>query len=232
VLVLAVDTSSAAVVAAIVDLVPVPAAADRSDPAHVGVAVLAARFPLAARGHGELLAPNISACLADADVRPRDIEAVVAGTGPGPFTGLRVGLATAAAFADAVGAPTYGVCSLDAVAAQLTDEARLLVATDARRREVYHARYVHGVRDGDVAVGPPAEVDTTGLRAVAGAGGELYAQEWPSLVRLPQRYPDGGALVRCAAERIRAGRPAEPLTPLYLRRPDAVVPAARKPVSQ
>ncbi|WP_375491947.1 tRNA (adenosine(37)-N6)-threonylcarbamoyltransferase complex dimerization subunit type 1 TsaB [uncultured Jatrophihabitans sp.] len=223
-LVLVIDTSSAAVVAAVVD---VPDLAGRAD-----VAVLAARSPLAARGHGELLSPNIADCLADAGARPRNIGAVVAGTGPGPYTSLRVGLATAAAFADAVGAPTYGVSPLDAIALACADEPALLVATDARRREVYHARYAHGRRTDDIAVDRPAEVDVGGITAAAGAGGELYADVWPQLRRRPERYPEPDALARRAADRVRAHAPSEPLIPAYLRRPDAVVPGTRKMVTQ
>jgi tRNA threonylcarbamoyl adenosine modification protein YeaZ len=229
VLVLVIDTSSAAVVSAVVD-VATPTAA-----------VLAARSPLAARGHTELLTPGIAECLTAAGATPRDIRAVVAGTGPGPYTGLRVGLATAAAFADAVGVATYGVCSLDAIAAQDASRADdagptagdLLVATDARRREVYWARYdARGERVTGPAVDRPADVPLTGITDVAGAGGELYAETWPQLDRLPYRYPSAQCLAVAAADRVRAHAPAEALTPHYLRRPDAVVPGASKTVSQ
>jgi tRNA threonylcarbamoyl adenosine modification protein YeaZ len=221
VLVLVIDTSSAAVVSAVAEVTP------------DAVAVLAERSPHATRGHTELLAPGIAACLDDVRAAPRDIGAVVAGTGPGPYTGLRVGLATAAAFADAVGAPTYGVCSLDAIAAQAPDPGELLVATDARRREVYWARYdATGERVAGPDVARPTDVPLDGVAAIAGAGGELYADVWPQLPRLPYRYPSPLALVALARERVESGAPGEQLTPRYLRRPDAVVPGRPKAVTR
>jgi tRNA threonylcarbamoyl adenosine modification protein YeaZ len=219
VFVLAIDTSSPAVLAGVV------AVADEIAPAAV-------RAPLAARGHGELLAPSIAACLHDAGIAARELAAVVVGAGPGPYTGLRVGLVTAAALADALDLPVYTAGSLDAIATAGADEPALLVATDARRREIYWARYEHGRRVTDPSVGVPAGVPLDGLTAVAGAGGELYADSWPELPRRPERYPDPVALVSLARDRIEARAPSDPLTPLYLRRPDAVVPGTPKPVSQ
>ena len=105
VLVLALDTSTPASTAALVEVT-----AD-------GMKGVAERRTVDPRAHGELLAPEIAAVLAEAGVRPRDLAAIVAGLGPGPFTGLRVGLATAASMGQALGIPTYGVCSLDAWAA-------------------------------------------------------------------------------------------------------------------
>jgi tRNA threonylcarbamoyladenosine biosynthesis protein TsaB len=199
VLVLALDTSSAAVVAGVLSV------EDRD------VRLLAARAPVAARGHGELLSPAVAECLDEAGARPTDIGAVVAGLGPGPFTSLRVGLVTAAAFADAIGAPTYGVCSLDAVAADASGTGELVVLADARRREVYWARYDGSRRRIDGPhVGPAADI--------AGDGTD--------------RFPQPPALVRLALDRLVAGAAGEPLTPLYLRRPDAVVPGAPKHVTQ
>lgn len=132
-LVLAIDTSTPAVTAGVV---AVSAEAVRT---------LAARVTIDARAHAEVLTPQILDALAEVGKRPTDVAAVVVGAGPGPFTGLRVGMATAAAFADALGIPAYGVCSLDAIAYDVAvtsgaDE-DVLVVTDARRREVYWARY-------------------------------------------------------------------------------------------
>lgn len=215
--VLAIDTSSPAVTAGVVTV-----AAE--------LTLAAVRAPIAARGHGELLTPSIADCLRDAGIAPRDLGAVVAGTGPGPYTGLRVGLVTAAAIAHALGIPAYGVCSLDAIGAACPDEPALLVATDARRHEVYWARYRAGVRVDGPHVDRPAGVSLDGLGAVAGAAAELYP--WPGLARRPEYHPEPAQLVGLAADRIRAGAESEPVTPLYLRRPDAVVPGAPKPVSQ
>ena len=210
---LALDTSSPAVTAAIVT---------------TELELVAARIPLAARGHGELLTPAIAEVLADAGLAPAGLDAIVVGTGPGPFTGLRVGLVTAAALAHALDVPAYGVCSLDAIGALYPDDAALLVATDARRKEVYWARYEHGSRVGELAVSRPEDVPLDGLTAVAGPA--LY--DWPGLERRPAQHPDPVALVRLARQRIEAAAPADPLTPLYLRRPDAVVPGAPKAVRQ
>jgi tRNA threonylcarbamoyl adenosine modification protein YeaZ len=217
VFVLAIDTSSPAVTAGVVTV------ADE-------LALVAARAPLAPRGHGELLASSIAECLREAGIEARDLAAVVAGTGPGPYTGLRVGLVTAAALAQSLAVPSYGVCSLDAIGAAYPDESDLLVVTDARRREVYWARYRAGDRVDGPHVSGPADIPLDGARAVAGAGVDLAA--WPGLARRPKLHPDPLNLVSLALDRIRAGAASEPLTPLYLRRPDAVVPGSPKTVTQ
>jgi len=217
VLVLAIDTSSAAVTAAVV-------AVDDA------VRALAQRVTVDARAHGERLAPSIAECLAEARAAPGDLDAIVAGVGPGPFTGLRVGLVTAAAMADALTVPAYGVCSLDAIAAAAGSNA-LLVATDARRREVFWARYADGVRVEGPDVARPADVSTVDSAAMTGAGARLYADVLGRPL-LDVDYPDPTALVWLAAARVRDRAPTETLTPLYLRRPDAVEPHAPKAVAQ
>ncbi len=224
-LALVLDTSSAAVTAGLVEF-----AAD-ADPV-----VLAERVTVDARAHAEQLTPALKACLAEAGVSIADLSAVVAGLGPGPFTGLRVGLMTAAALADALSLPSYGVCSLDAIAAAHPEQQDLLVAGDARRKEVYWAQYRHGARIGEPAVCKPAELVAelrdelvAGAPAMAGAGARLYA-EVLGLPLLEADYPTVAGLAACAADRVLSRAPSEVLTPLYLRRPDAVAPAARKPV--
>ena len=241
-LVLALDTATPASSAALVEVT-----AD-------GLSGLAERRTVDPRAHGEKLAPEIAATLADAGVRPGDLGAIVAGLGPGPFTGLRVGLATAASMGQALTIPTYGVCSLDALG-RAAGPGPVLVATDARRREVYFAAYRDGRRLSGPEVARPAEVaalvaaagdrkggadDRTagGARASAGMRIERGAGEgillYADVFRLPVeehlRYPPPAALVALAADRIRSGAPGEVLTPLYLRRPDAVEPGGRKPV--
>jgi tRNA threonylcarbamoyl adenosine modification protein YeaZ len=220
VLVLALDTSSAAVTAGLV----------RVEGDVVGP--VAEQTTLDARGHGEYLAPLIAGCLDDVSAQPGDLDAIVAGTGPGPFTGLRVGLVTAAVLSSTLGIPAYGVCSLDAIGNSARDEAALLVVTDARRKEVYWARYEHGRRTDGPGVAKPDAVATDGVSAVAGAAADLYPDSWSDLPRRLDRYPAPFSLVRCALDRLTAGAPSDPLTPLYLRRPDAVAPGAPKPVSQ
>ena len=214
-LVLALDTATPASTAALVEVT-----AD-------GLRGIAERRTVDPRAHGERLAPEIAAILADHDVRPRELTAIVAGTGPGPFTGLRVGLATAASMAQALGIPTYGVCSLDGLG-RAAGPGRVLVATDARRREVYWASYLDGVRVEGPEVGKPFLV--TSQDRVVGEGGLKYGDVFGVPVEEHLLYPPGAALVALAAERIREAAPSEPLTPLYLRRPDAVEPTTRKSV--
>jgi tRNA threonylcarbamoyl adenosine modification protein YeaZ len=221
VLVLAIDTATPAVTAGLVEV---------TDDA---VLLRAARVEHDARKHAELLMPAVQAVCADAGTPLGSVDAVVVGTGPGPFTGLRVGMVTAAALGDALGVPVHGVCSLDAIAVEVPDAAAgpLLVVTDARRREVYWAVYDTGRRrvEGPY-VQAPAEV---AARAEAlGAG--VAAGASAGLVGLPVRPPESPSpvgLAVVAAPALRAGTPPAPLEPLYLRRPDAAEPGARKRVS-
>jgi tRNA threonylcarbamoyl adenosine modification protein YeaZ len=185
--ILAIDTATPAVTAGVV----------RRDADQIEV--LAERVTLDARAHAEQLTPNALAALADAGLSVGDLDAVVVGCGPGPFTGLRVGMATAAAYGHALGVPVHGVCSLDAIGVHTTGDA--LVVTDARRREVYWARYRDGVRIDGPAVNAPADVP--------GADEELAR---------PPVYPTAAGLVRAVPDW--TAEPA-PLVPLYLRRPDA-----------
>jgi tRNA threonylcarbamoyl adenosine modification protein YeaZ len=195
-----------------------------------GMRGIAERRSVDARAHGELLAPEIAAVLDENNLRPRDLEAIVAGTGPGPFTGLRVGLVTAASMGQALGIPTYGVCSLDALG-RAAGPGRVLVATDARRREIYWATYADGVRTSDPDVAKPGEVRVDVDRAV-GEGALKYSDLFGVPIDEILLFPPGAALVALAAERIREHAPGERLTPLYLRRPDAVEQTARKSVLQ
>jgi tRNA threonylcarbamoyl adenosine modification protein YeaZ len=197
-LILAIDTATPAVTAGIVKL--------------DGVEVLAERVTVDARAHAEQLTPNVLAALADAGLTVNDLGAVVVGCGPGPFTGLRVGMATAAAYGHALGIPVHGVCSLDAIGVDTSGD--VLVVTDARRREVYWARYRDGVRVDGPAVGAPADVKAD---ADAVAGSPEHAAMF-DLPRLAAVSPTSAGLVRAVADL--TAEPA-PLVPLYLRRPDA-----------
>jgi tRNA threonylcarbamoyl adenosine modification protein YeaZ len=214
-LVLAIDTSTPAISAALCRLTD------------DGVDAIAERTIVDSRAHGELLGPQIRMVLGGIDLS--QVGALVVGVGPGPFTGLRVGLVTAATMAQALGRPAYGVCSLDGIGARTSGLA--LVATDARRKEIYWAQYVDGVRIGEPAVGHPADVakELAATTIAAGDGAVRYADVLGLPVHPPQ-YPSLPALVELAAPRILNLAPTETLTPLYLRRPDAVEPSTRKAV--
>lgn len=197
-----------------------------------------------ARHHAELLAPLIVDTLAEAGVHRTDLRAVVVGTGPAPFTGLRAGLVTARTLAFALGIPVHGVCSLDALAAQayadgVATEGAVLAVTDARRREVYAARYhAAGQNEGpDVARVAGPVVDTPAAvaallghgAAVVGPGAELYADQLGPLAGGPTLV-DPAMLAKLAVTR--AARGAElPTEPMYLRRPDVTPAATRKRVT-
>ncbi len=188
--------------------------------------VLAERVTVDARAHAERLTPNVLAALDDAGIGMADLAAVVVGCGPGPFTGLRVGMASAAAYGHALGIPVYGVCSLDAigVAAAAVSKGEVLVVTDARRREVYWARYRDGIRVAGPAVSAPADVDPDDAVAVAGSPAHAGLFDLPVL---DIAYPTPAGLV--AAVRDWDAEPA-PSVPLYLRRPDAKPTASAAPV--
>ncbi|CAM3346010.1 tRNA (adenosine(37)-N6)-threonylcarbamoyltransferase complex dimerization subunit type 1 TsaB [Stackebrandtia soli] len=217
-LTLAIDTSTPAVTVGVADLGET-------------VTMRATRAHVDARAHAEQLTPLIAAALAEADATPADLGAIVAGLGPGPFTGLRVGLSTAAAMGHALDIPTYGVCSLDGIGAAVTTATGpFLVATDARRKEVYWALYAQdGQRVDGPSVDKPADLasKTAPGTGALGAGAHQYADILGlDLIDGPQ-HPDPAALLRLAAERVRDGAPTEQLTPLYLRRPDVHVNGQR-----
>ena len=232
-LLLAIDTSTSAITVAL----------------HDGAGVVAAASEVDARAHGEKLAPMVRSVLARVHAGPDDVTAVVAGEGPGPFTGLRVGLVTARVFAWARGIPAYGVGSLDALAWQAVWDGRqrrpsvdrppghrLLVATDARRKEVYWATYEVGRERPELLDGPsvgraadlPSEV--RGLPSV-GRGALLYPDAltaW-SPAAGPILDVHAGALADLAAWRLARVESLVGPTPRYLRRPDAR-PAPAEPL--
>lgn len=200
---------------------------------HDGEGVLDARSTTDARRHTELLAPLLIETLEAAEAGPDEVTHVAVGTGPGPFTGLRVGLVTAQTFAHARGITVHGVCSLDSLAAAAATDGHdgdLLVATDARRKEVYWARY-------RCAAGRATPIDEPTVTRPADLPDE--ARALPTVGRGPLLYPDllphgtdlldvdAGVVATLAARRIAEGANM-PVEPLYLRRPDAAAPAAPK----
>ena len=193
---------------------------------HDGADVVVERRSTQPMKHGEHLAPLIDEVLRAAGASRLDLTALAVGVGPGPFTGLRVGVVTARTLAHVLEIPAYGVCTLDVLAAEAVDSGAVdgpfLVATDARRKEVDLASYdATGARVEGPVVVKPGEVATDA--PVVGAGPALYPQHFTRPVG-PQR-PSAGWLARVVA-----GGRAEVLDaePLYLRRPDAVanVPAS------
>ena len=196
---------------------------------HDGDRVVSEAFAVDARRHGELLAPMIAKVMADAGAARGDLTAVAVGVGPGPYTGLRVGVVTARVLGAVLGLPVHGVCSLDVIAAAVPAPGReFLVATDARRKEVYWARYdADGPRLEGPAVGSAASIPGAAGLAVAGRGGHLYPEAFGEVIG--PAYPDARILCALAA---RPGTvPLLPAEPLYLRRPDAREPGPPKRVT-
>lgn len=205
-LLLAFDTATPAVTVALCD----------------GAEILAETTVVDARRHGELLAPGIAAVLVLAGADRRDLTDIAVGVGPGPFTGLRVGVVTARTLGAVLGIAVRGVCSLDVLAFDAELDGKYRVATDARRREVYWAEYEGRLRRGGPDVDRPADVAWTG--PTVGAGARLYPDAFPD-GRDPQ-LPSAAGLCRY----LLAGGPTLAPRPLYLRRPDATEPSSRKPV--
>lgn len=176
--------------------------------------------------HGQAIIPSIEQALAEAGLEKRAIDLLVAGIGPGSYTGLRVGIATAKALAYALKKPAVGAASFDALAAALPaatleGAASLLVATDARRDRLYTGRYDPRTRArrGDFAVLPVARL-LEGLAApvlVTGAGLERY----PALaaqVRYVEAHAPAREVARLGIEAWRAnpGATLHDVKPLYL----------------
>ena len=182
------------------------------------------------RSHAEVLAPAVERLLADAGVAGTELDAIVVGVGPGPFTGLRAGIATARMLAFVWNVPLHGVMSLDAVALDAghpKDE--FAVATDARRKEVYWARYRAGSPLPELLDGPhvgPAE--TVPDVPVYGRGAGLYAGRLAGVAGATELTPDAVALALVAGRTLAAGGTLRATTPLYLRESDAKVPGPRK----
>ncbi|MDX3236041.1 tRNA (adenosine(37)-N6)-threonylcarbamoyltransferase complex dimerization subunit type 1 TsaB [Streptomyces sp. ME03-5709C] len=197
---------------------------------HDGRRVLAESTEIDARRHGELLMPSVDRVLREAGTELGDVTGIVVGVGPGPYTGLRVGLVTAVSFADVLGVPVHGICSLDGLAYASGIEGPFVVATDARRKEVYWARY-EGPRNRatEPAVDRPGAIadEVAGVPAV-GAGAALYPEVFTDV--RPPADQSAAALASLAAVRLADGEDFLPALPLYLRRPDAQVPAGYKAV--
>jgi tRNA threonylcarbamoyladenosine biosynthesis protein TsaB len=220
VLLLALDTSAAATVALLQD-----------------DAVLGRFSSGDTRSHAEVLAPAVHRILAEADVSGTGLDAVVAGVGPGPFTGLRAGLVTARTLAFVWDVPLHGVMSLDALAfdavGHLPPGETFLVGTDARRGEVYWASYRMPAEGGGLPelldgphVGPAADLPK-GQPLIGRAAG-LYPDDVDGVQAFSAADPDAVALARVARLRLLGGLDLLDTAPLYLRESDAKVPGPRK----
>ena len=200
---------------------------------HDGSGVVAQESAVDARRHGELLAPSIARILAKAGAEPGDLTSIAVGTGPGPYTGLRVGLVTARVLGSALGIAVDGVCTLDIIAAEARHAAagrEFIVATDARRREVYWASYsADAQRLSEPQVSLPATVPAG--YPMAGEGPRLHAELAAGGEMIGPRYPSAAELAQIAAGHVASGIPPEQPEARYLRRPDAREPGRPKRVT-
>lgn len=199
---------------------------------HDGGQPLSQLVTVDAHRHAELLTPAISKVIADVGASSADLTGIAVGVGPGPYTGLRVGLVTARVLGDVLGIPVYGVCTLDVIAADVECRGGFLVATDARRHELYWAEYdARGTRVAGPAVSVPGDIPDRD-QPTAGEGPMLYPTFFHRGVG--PTYPAATTMCRVVASALTAGGPTEllPPDPLYLRRPDAREPGAPKRVSQ
>ena len=205
-------------------------------------AVLAAERAAMARGQAERLVPMIESVLAAAGVEHAVLDALAVTTGPGAFTGVRIGLATARGYALALSIPAIGIGSLRAIAAG-TDPAEragrsVLVLIDAKRADVY-AQAFHpdlspagdpmavtaDTLDAALPPGPlllAGDGDAGAEAALRAAGRDLHRSSAPALA-------DPGTIAHLAAEQPLPDRDAPPPRPVYLRPPDVTWPAGHRP---
>ena len=158
------------------------------------------------RRHAEAIGTLLGRALSEAGIEPRHVTGVVAGMGPGPFTGLRVGIAAARAFAFGVDVPVHPIVSHDAVA--YGHESRVLVVTDARRREVAWSLYDPGV------------VRLEGPELSLRDDFDAIVSRYPGVTVLDPPTVSAASLGLVAEMLLAAGRPLGPGEPLYLRAPD------------
>lgn len=221
-LLLAFDTATPAVTAAIGESAPDGAFTLRARASSVD-----------ARRHGELLAPTLRELTSEAGLTLADLDAIAVGIGPGPYTGLRVGLATAHALSDGLGIPCHGVTTLDTLAFATGRDNPFVAMTDARRKEIFWARYEdHRTRTGEIGVVRPAELEPGGLPLI-GDGARMYADVFADAAAAPEPLlPDAAAMAELALGRLHSGEGLPEPRPQYLRRPDAVAPGGPKKVRQ
>jgi tRNA threonylcarbamoyladenosine biosynthesis protein TsaB len=202
--------------------------------------VLASFHAARGRRHAEVLVPAIDFVRRQARIELDEIGAIAVDVGPGLFTGLRVGIATAKAMAHALRVPVIGVSSLDLLAFSVRYSHRLIVpAIDARRRELFYGFYRQvpgGVqREGPYLVGSPDDVASELLARghdclVVGDGALRYPESFGDAARIEvasafNAYPSAASLVQLAHPRALREEFVQPweLEPLYLRRSDAEI---------
>lgn len=201
---------------------------------HDGTSVVAETGQVDARRHGELLLPAVDRVLAEAGVKLDAVTDVAVGVGPGPYTGLRVGLVTAATFGSALSVPVHGVCTLDALA--YAHAAWTVSKAPSPSRPTRAARRSTGRGTRTSAPGTATPPSTGPPTSRTGSPDS----PWPVPALLyPEAFPDArgpehvsaAALAAFAAGRLAAGAALLPPQPLYLRRPDAQVPKNYKVVT-
>lgn len=202
-------------------------AVDTSHDVRVGVArggqILASAAYDDTRAHVEQLVPLLQQAVTEAGVALDEVGTVVIGMGPGPFTGLRVGIVAGRTLAAVLGAATHGICSLDVMALEHAPAAtgEFVVASDARRKELYWARYdAAGVRQGEPQVTAPGELPELPL---IGPGAAVYPEVVGGRAVAGPTMINPGLMAARGPEIASAGEAA-----LYLRRPDAAEPTRRK----
>ena len=243
-LLLALDSSSTASVAL----------ARLSPDEHTGyrVEILASRESEDTRSHAELMAPFVSEVLDEAQVRPEELDAILTGTGPGPFTGLRAGIMTARTLSFAWSKPVFGLMSLYALAEHVYNDSELsqqvaghefMVASDARRREIYTALFSLTENGYSCISGPSVHPAAQAPAAdIYGYGAGLYEQTLTEIGARVQPgengtynalHPNASDLLHAAARIAFANGFDESLSALstntsalYLRESDAKVPAS------
>lgn len=185
------------------------------------------------RSHSEVSVPQVAAVLAEAGVGPERLDGIFVSVGPGPFTGLRVGIAEARVLSDVWGVPLYGVMAHYALAWDVMasgHSAPFLIVTDARRREVYWSAFS---AEGTLLDGPhvsaPTEVPSSYAHYRAfGFGAGLYPDAFHVDPDFAHRQPGAASLGRYGQGALAAGIALPGTEPLYLRDSDAKIPAARK----
>ena len=223
-LMLGIDTATSATAVALVE----------HDGSGDGLSVLAEARHDDPRRHGEVLPPLIQQILASAAVAISDVGSIAVGVGPGAYTGLRVGLATAEALALATGADVHGVVTLDAFAFGSGRTEPFAMVTDARRREVFLAEYDDWRSPSGAPVVLTPDAARVRLDQLSTAGGSVVAPAGtPALpgievaVCSPLSARDTCGV---AVDRLQRGMELVAVRPLYLRTPDVTPAAATKSV--